>query len=296
MTAAPELSSTAAMVIDAAVLGTFEVSIDGHSIVPRANKPRQVLALLVLHAPRAVSVDALIDELWGGLPPRSALTTLQTYIMQVRRCIDEVAELTAARGGVARAAKDVLLTSYSGYRLAIEPEAVDVNVFRNSLAAGVQALEQGCPEQAAELLGRVLAGWHGHALAGVEHGRRLAAASVRIRDDALTALLARNDAQLMLGRHQMLVGELAMLADEHPLDERIHRQYMVAVYRSGQPHRALAAFATLRRTLIDELGMEPSVLTRSVHQQILASDPCLDQPRPIAVTAAMPAHSLDGAA
>lgn len=283
--------------IDASVLGTFEVTIDGHSIVPRANKPRQVLALLVLHAPRAVSVDALIDELWGGLPPRSALTTLQTYIMQVRRCIDDVAEAVGDSGGTAVSAKDVLLTSYAGYRLAIEPHQVDINVFRSSLTTGVHALEAGRPEQAADLLGRVLAGWHGDALTGVEHGRRLAAESVRIQDDALTALLARNDAQLMLRRHQMLVGELAMLADEHPLDERIHRQYMVACYRSGQPHRALGAFAALRRTLIDELGLEPSARTRTVHQQILASDPRMDEPTPVAVAAtAALAHVMEGAA
>lgn len=281
--------------IDASVLGTFEVTIDGQSIVPRANKPRQVLALLVLHAPRVVSVDSLIDELWGGLPPRSALTTLQTYIMQVRRCIDDVAEVAADRGGNARGAKDVLLTSYAGYRLAIEANRVDVNAFRGALAAGVHALETGDPELAADLLSRALADWHGDALAGVEHGRRLAAESVRIRDDALTALLARNDAQLMLRRHQMLVGELAMLADEHPLDERIRRQYMVACYRSGQPHRALDAFATLRRTLIDELGLEPSARTRAVHQQILSSDPRMDEPTPVAIAASLQ-QVMDGAA
>jgi DNA-binding SARP family transcriptional activator len=282
-------------VIDAHVLGTFEVRIDGQSIVPRANKPRQLLALLVLHAPHPVSVDSLIDELWGGLPPRSALTTLQTYVMQVRRCIDDVAEASVARGGTARCAKDVLLTSYAGYRLAIESNRVDVNGFRDVLAAGLHALEHGHPEQAVGLLDQVLANWHGDALSGVEHGRRLAAESLRMRDDALTALLARNDAQLMLRRHQMLVGELAMLADEYPLDERIHRQYMVACYRSGQPQRALNAFATLRRTLIDELGLEPSARTRGVHQQMLTSDPRMDEPTPVAVTAALP-RVLDGAA
>lgn len=262
--------------INAQVLGSFQVALDGRSVVPRANKPRQVLALLTLNAPRVVSVEVLMDELWGGFPPRSAMTTLQTYIMQIRRNIDGV----CAENGSPPAAKDVLLTSYAGYRLAVDAQHVDINTFRATVAAGLTALDGGRAEDACELLGEALARWHGSALDGVEHGRRLSVERTRIDDDALTALLARIDAQLILHRHHLVVGELAVLADKHPLDERIHGLYMTACYRSGQPHRAMEAFGALRRTLVDELGLEPSHQIRMLHQQMLSSDPWLDEGRP----------------
>ncbi|GLZ36161.1 hypothetical protein Lesp02_83480 [Lentzea sp. NBRC 105346] len=252
--------------MDIKVLGPLEAHDNGVSITPTASKPRQVLALLGLHAGHVVTVPALIEELWGMAPPRSALTTLQTYVLQVRRRIE-------AAG--ADAAKDVLVTRYGGYLLEIGTGRVDVVEYERLAAQGQRALEAGELERASRLLRSALQVWRGPVLADVRIGLRLGMEVTRLEESRLGVLEAQMDADLRLGRHQKLLGELALLTAQHPLHENFCAQHMLALYRSGRQSRALEAYRTLHDRIVEELGLAPSERLRRLHQAILTADPSL---------------------
>ncbi|PRY45179.1 AfsR/SARP family transcriptional regulator [Umezawaea tangerina] len=248
------------------VLGPLEASEKGASITPSAGKPRQLLALLGLRAGHVVTVPALIEELWGATPPRSALTTLQTYVLQIRRRIE------AAGTG---AAKDVLVTRYGGYLLDAGDGYVDVAHYERLAGQGQRALEEGDLEAASRLLRSALEVWRGPVLSDVPTGTRLAMEVTRLEESRLGALEAQIDADLRLGRHQALLGDLSMLTAQHPLHENFCAQHMLALYRSGRPSRALEAYRTLRDRLVDELGLGPSDRLRGLQRAILRADPNL---------------------
>ena len=253
------------------VLGPLEASLDGKSVVPSAGKPRQVLAMLALDAGHVVSVPLLIEELWGMRPPRSALTTLQTYVMQVRRHIE-----AALTDGDSRAAKDLLVTRSGGYLLDVEPAVLDVHNYERLLAGGARAAELAEYESASQQLQSALDIWRGRALVDVHTGPRLSVEAIRMEESRLGALEMRIDVGLRLGRHYLLLSELAMLTASYPMHENLCAQFMLALYRSGQQWRALEAFKRLRDTLMGELGVDPSARLQQLHRAILRSDPVLD--------------------
>jgi len=253
------------------VLGPLEARENGLSITPTAGKPRQLLALLAVQAGYVVTVPTLIEELWGMAPPRSALTTLQTYVLQVRRKID-AALCRDGRGG----AKEVLVTRYGGYMLNVAAENVDVRSYERLATAGQRAFDVNDLESASRLLGAALDVWRGPALIDVQIGVRLGMEVTRLQESRLGVLESRIDADLRLGRHQSLLSELSMLTAQYPMHENVCGQYMIALYRSGRQWRALEAYQALRGTLIEELGLEPSVRLRRLQRAILSSDPTLD--------------------
>lgn len=252
------------------VLGPLEARLENMSVVPTAGKPRQILALLALEAGHVVSVPTLIEELWGIRPPRSALTTLQTYVMQLRRLID------SACNGSGPRAKDLLVTRSGGYLLDVDPDSVDVRNYERLLNAGARAAEVGEYETAAAMLQSALGTWRGRVLVDVHVGPRLSVEAIRLEESRLGALELRIDVELRLGRHYMLLSELAMLTASYPMHEIMCAQFMVALCRSGQQWRALEAFKRLRDTLVCELGVEPSGRLQRLHRAILRSDPMLD--------------------
>jgi DNA-binding SARP family transcriptional activator len=254
------------------VLGPLEAQENGVSITPTASKPRQLLALLGLQAGHVVTVPMLIEELWGMAPPRSALTTLQTYVLQVRRRI----EAALARSGGGRA-KDVLVTRYGGYMLDVAPETVDVHAYERLASVGQRAFEIGDLESASRLLGSALDVWRGPVLVDVQIGMRLDMEVTRLQESKLGVLEARIDADIGLGRHKSLLSELSMLSAQHPMHENLCAQYMIALYRSGRQCRSLETYQVLRDTLIGELGLEPSARLRHLQQAMLRSDPSLDE-------------------
>ncbi|MGI5195701.1 AfsR/SARP family transcriptional regulator [Streptomyces sp. CA-288835] len=258
------------------VLGQFVAQLDRTSVVPSAAKPRQVLALLALHAGQVVTVSTLLDELWGDAPPRTAPATLQTYIRQLRRMLASALGPTAVRGP-----KDVLCTRYGGYALDVARPA-DATEFQKLCVAGQTALREGAAREASQLLHQALALWRGPALADVQIGRALEIEAVRLEETRLGALDARIEADMRLGRHAALLGELTALAAQHPLHETVHAQLMLALYRCGRPSHALGAFQRLRRSLIRELALEPSTRLQRLHQAILQADPTLESPAPTA--------------
>jgi DNA-binding SARP family transcriptional activator len=256
--------------VDIKVLGPLEAYQNGRTIAPSAAKPRQILALLALQVGQVVTVPALIEELWGMNPPRSALTTLQTYIMQLRRRIEAALSTTSAGG-----AKEVLVTRYGGYMLELTPEDVDVQRYERLAVAGTRALEQGDNEAGSRLLRAALEIWRGQVLVDVQIGLRLGIEVTRLEESRLAVLESRIEADLRIGRHNTLLSELAVLAARYPIHENLCAQYMIALYRSGRHWRALEIFKSLRQTLVDELGVEPSARLQHLQRAILNSDPSL---------------------
>lgn len=252
------------------VLGPLEASLNGRSIVPTASKPRQILTLLALEAGQVVPVPTLIEELWRFEPPRSALTTLQTYILHLRRQID-------AALGPDGSAKDVLATRHNGYQLNVRA-GVDVHEYERLTAAGTAAAERRDYEAASRLLRAALAVWRGPALVDVQAGLRLGIEVIRLEESRLSVLELCIDADLRLGRHYPLLAELAKLNASYPMHENLCAQFMLALYRSGRQWRALDVYRGLRDTLVDELGVEPSARLQQLQRAILRSDPGLTEP------------------
>ncbi|QES39689.1 hypothetical protein DEJ49_35880 [Streptomyces venezuelae] len=311
--------------MDIEVLGALGVRENGRSITPTAPKPRQVLALLALHADRMVPVSALTEELWGAAPPRSARTTLQTYVLQLRELIAAALERdtlpdatgtaatgTAATGagsapggtgagaGPVRSAKDVLVTMPGGYLLCSGGGASDVRTFERLAGAGYRAMDAGDCAGAARQLREALALWSGTAFADVQAGPQLQMEIKRLDESRLCALDRRIEADLRLGRHRELLAELTVLVNGYRTHESLHAQYMLALHRSGRRGEALDAYQRLRTTLVQELGLEPSARLRRLQRSILTAGHDLAAPTPAApaapvVPAAAPAPAPAGA-
>ncbi|MET9773481.1 AfsR/SARP family transcriptional regulator [Streptomyces sp. NPDC006367] len=266
------------------VLGSFEAELNGSSVLPTAGKPRQILALLVLHSEQVLPVSALMEEIWMAEPPRSALTTLQTYILQIRRCID------AALGpGSPVGAKDLLLTRHGGYLLRVDPGSVDLHEYERLRAQGRQAMEEGDDALAARSFRAALGLWRGPALSDVRCGPLLSVETMHMEESRLGLLEQCIDAELRLGRHAELLAELSTLTAHHPLHEGLHALSMVAYYRAGRPSSALDVYRRLRTNLIGELGIEPSPRLRRLHQAVLGGDPVLQGTSAVPVPQPAPA-------
>jgi DNA-binding SARP family transcriptional activator len=262
--------------VDIDVLGTLAVREKGVSITPTAPKPRQVLALLALHADQVVPVGTLTEELWGAAPPRSARPTLQTYILQLRELIttalqQDPGESGGGAGG--RSAKDVLLTVPGGYLLKSGEGVSDVREFDRLAGAGYRAMDADDPPRAARLLREALALWSGPALTDVHTGPHLSTQAKRLEESRLCALDQRIEADLRLGRHRELLAEMTVLVSRYPTHESLYGQYMLALYRSGRRGEALDAYQRLRATLVRTLGLEPSAALSKLQRSILRSGP-----------------------
>ena len=230
------------------VLGPLQVSDDARLIDIAGHKPRALLAILLLHGNRVVSADRLIDALWQETPPRTAAKALQVYVSQLRKLL-----------GPHR-----LETKPPGYVIAVADGELDLECFR--LLAG-----EGKTHEALSL-------WRGPPLADFAFERFAQDEIARLEEERLACLEARIDADLLAGRHAGLVGELEALNAEHPRRERLRRQLMIALYRSGQQAAALESFHAARAALVDELGIEPSRELRELHQAMLRQDDALEAP------------------
>ncbi|MGW0872748.1 AfsR/SARP family transcriptional regulator [Streptomyces sp. NPDC002740] len=259
------------------VLGALNAEINGKNIVPTAGKPRQILALLALRPGQVVPVPTLMEEIWDTDLPHSSLTTLQTYILQLRRMLTHALPTTTGDGTTgALTAKDILATRYGGYLLQIPPDTVDAHRYEQLTAQGHKAFDNGHDTDAARLLNQALGLWHEQALVDVPHGPVLRIETMRLYQSRLVTQERRIDAELRLGHHSELTAELTHLTARHPQHEGLHSQAMLALYRSGRQAAALDTYRRLRQRLIDELGVEPSPQLQRMHQAILTVDPRLD--------------------
>ena len=268
------------------ILGPFEAIAGGRPLPLGGRQQRAVLAMLACEVGHPVSVDRLVDGLWGDAPPAGAVTTVKTYVFHLR----EVLEPRRARGAPAT----VLETVPGGYRLAVDPPRVDVTRFEEQLGNGDAALARGETGRALEAYDEGLVLWRGEVLTDLSDCAFVAPVRARLDELRLSALQSRIQAELDLGRHLAVVPELGALIADHPLREGFRAQLILALYRSGRQSDALAAYRELRAVLDEELGIEPSPPLRELHNRVLAQDPALAwQPTPPSVPATT-ARPTDG--
>jgi predicted ATPase/DNA-binding SARP family transcriptional activator len=244
------------------LLGPLLVSRDGVPLPLGGPKLRTLLAILLLEPNKTVSADRLVDSLWGESPPETARNTLQVYVSQLRKLLSPGA----------------LETAPPGYRLVVDPDAVDLLRFERLAVRGRTALGAGDAATAAAELAEALALWRGPPLADLPWEQFAEGEVLRLDELRLATHEDRIEADLALGRHGALVAELERLVAENPLRERLRAQLMLALYRSGRQADALAVYQRTRRTLVDELGIEPSETLQKLERAILEHDPALDAP------------------
>ncbi|MFC4852911.1 AfsR/SARP family transcriptional regulator [Actinophytocola glycyrrhizae] len=249
------------------VLGALRLAHGNRSCVPTSPKGRQLLALLMVNANQMVPVHACVDELWQADPPRSAVSTLQTYVLQIRRLLRAV---PTVRG------QEVLTTHNMSYQLHVPAESFDRGMFESLVGRARAAIVQGDDRRAAELFDSALGLWRGSALADVPDGPTIAVHRIGLEETRFGVLEQRIEAYLRLGRHHELLAELGTLADTHPLHENVQAQFMVALYRSGRQAQAIEMFHRLRTLLFDQLGLDPVPRMRRLYEAILAADPMLE--------------------
>ncbi|HZR95915.1 MAG TPA: AfsR/SARP family transcriptional regulator [Gaiellaceae bacterium] len=254
------------------VLGPFQVGVDGRPVDMTGSKRDALLALLALRRGRHVPVDTLIDELWGADVPAAPRNAVQHHIARLRAALGQTS-IVGCRDGYA-----------------VVGATTDAIVFEGLLVRARAAGREGDPRTAADLADRALALWRGPALQGLPEIGWLRAEADRLEDLRIDALEERFEAALALGEHREIVSELQHAIDECPFRERLWRQLMLALYRSGRQADALEAYRTARRVHVDQLGLEPGPELRRIQDAILAHDPELAAaPAP----AVQPAEELD---
>lgn len=257
------------------LLGDFSVLVAGRDVTPSAPKLRQILAVLTLRFNEVVHREALVDEVWGDRPPRNAAAALHTYMYELRR------ELFAE---VPTSATRFLQTRQQGYLARIPAEEIDVTVFERLVAEGAAALA-GDAARAREHLANALSLYRGRALGNIRCGELLSGHVTRLEEGRLRALDMRIEADLQLGRHQEVIGELRAIVAGQPFHEGFHAKLMLALHRSGRRNEALDTYRVLRRRLVEELGIEPGQTVQRT-QLALVSNEAVREPgvRPQALT------------
>jgi DNA-binding SARP family transcriptional activator/tetratricopeptide (TPR) repeat protein len=248
------------------LLGPLWVSAAGDDEVKIARpKLRLLLVLLLTRANTLVSVDSLIDDMWGADPPESALSNLRTYVWSLRRLLALADPVTAP-----------ISTDPRGYMIGVPAECLDMLTFERLVAEGADARRQGDLGLVARRLEEAVGLWRGAAFQNVPLTTgTLVATAQRLEEQRLAAVEELFDARLALGRHTEVVAELQGWVVQCPLRERLWEQLMLALYRDGRQAEALAAYQRLRTHLVEEIGVEPSLPLRRLQSQILRSDPAL---------------------
>lgn len=249
------------------ILGPLEVLSSSGSVTPTAPKPRKVLAMLLVHADQVVPVSALVSELWEEEPPTSSLTTLQTYILNLRKMFSSATGLTSAE-----VARELLVTRSGGYMMKGASSLIDIREYYAATSTGWSELGSGDDRSGMRHLSRALSLWRGPALVDVPLGRVLESKRRELQESWLTTTEFLVGAKLRLGMYREVLAELTALTADHPLHEGLQAQYMRALYLSGRRAQALKVFHQLRRDLVNELGLEPEVQVQRVHQAILNSE------------------------
>ncbi len=261
------------------VLGPLRVERGGEQLDLRGPRSRLLLAILVVAADQPVSYSRLVDDLYGDDPPATARKSIQVHVSNLRRELGE----------------GVIVTNSDGYQLVTELVSIDASEFANEVdAAG--ALVETDPQVAGERLSAALARWAGMPFGDLAHEPAVRAEAVRLSEIRRRAAEMRIDADLRLGRHAQVIGELEVLTTDHPYSEGLRELQMLALYRSGRQAEALRVFARARALLADELGIEPGAGLRRLEQQILEQSQELDLD-PVSSPAAAPtglAHAIRG--
>ena len=248
--------------VDVRLLGPLEILDDtGVEVRIPGSRPRGLLAMLALEAPKYVSADRVIEAVWQNDIPREPEATLQVTVSRLRKLLDKHAIETAA----------------NGYRLSIPASSIDHERFTRLARRARQLLTLGQPGKASEAFRQSLAQWRGSALADLRRFDFAEEAARRLEEERLLVVEQLMEAELAVGNHELVVGELTGLVDAFPLRERLWEHLMIALYRGGRQSEALRAFGQMRRILGEELGVEPSKALVDLEERILLHDPGLHE-------------------
>lgn len=245
--------------LEIGVLGPVRATSGARELDLGGVKPRLVLALLVAHADSVVGAEQLVDALWGDDPVLTARKTLQVHVSNLRRSLG---------------AEAPIVTERSGYRLDPTGVTIDAVEFERDCRRAASLPD----DEASSVLSAALGRWRGLAYADLRHEEAIRPEAVRLDELRVGAIEQRIDADLRLGRHERLLSELEALTAEHPFRERLRCSQLLALYRSGRQAEALRAYERARRTLADELGLEPGPELRRLQQAILDQAPELALP------------------
>ena len=254
------------------LFGELEAVASGVPVPVRGAKQRALLAVLALQRGQPVSADRLIDVLWSDGQAANPANALQAQIGQLRRTLGPAA----------------ILTTEAGYALAAGPDEVDVVRFEQLVAKGQRLAADGELEPASAALGEALRLRRGEPLAEFTYAGFFDAERAHLDELTLVAIESRAGADLGLGRHGELAGELEPLCREHPLRERLYELLILALYRSGRQAEALRAYTEIRDRLDGELGIDPGPALRELQARILAQDPSLAPASPATAQAVVP--------
>ena len=246
------------------ILGPLEVAVNGNIVTLSSGKQRALLGVLLLHANKVVSTERLVDELWGARSPPTSGKLVQVYVSQLRRALD------------AAGATDVLRTRPPGYVAELQPDQLDASRFERLLVRARAEADAGNPKEAVATYDEALGLWRGAVLADVMLEAPTGGEAGLLEELRVAALSEQADCALALGRHAELVGRLESLTLEHPLHERFWAQLMLALYRSGRQSEALGAYHQARRTLAEEVGLDPGPELHRLEKAILAHEPSLE--------------------
>ncbi|MFI1212524.1 BTAD domain-containing putative transcriptional regulator [Streptomyces sp. NPDC020802] len=254
-------------------LGPVEAVVGGRPADLGAPKPRTLLALLVSQAGRPVTTDVIVEALWQGSPPASAMTSLQAYVAKLRKVLEP--------GRAPRTPAGILRTCARGYLLDAATADIDVHAFAAHTEAGRQARDRGDPHRALHAFDAGLALWRGQAYAEAGHVSCVVPEVARLEELRLSVVEMRCAALLALGAHEAAGAELSAFLTSHPLREYGCELLSLSLYRAGRQADALEVLRSIQRRLSEELGVDPSPRLRHLRQQILHQDPALDwQPPP----------------
>jgi DNA-binding SARP family transcriptional activator len=258
------------------LLGPLEAVVGGEPVRLAAEKPRALLALLLLNRNRVVPMERLVDELWGEEPPARATKALQVYISQLRKALGP----------------ERLVTRSPGYELRVDEGELDVARFESLVAAAREQLSAGNAKAAAKGLREALELWRGPALREFRAEPFAEIAAARLEDARLAAVEDRLQAELDSGEAARVVPELEELVAAEPLRERPRELLMLALYRAGRQADALDLYRRTRDLFVEELGIEPGPALRELEQAVLRQDTALRapprHPRPVSQPGAEP--------
>jgi DNA-binding SARP family transcriptional activator/basic membrane lipoprotein Med (substrate-binding protein (PBP1-ABC) superfamily) len=246
------------------VLGPLDVRLGGETLSLGGGKQRAVLAVLLLRAGEVVSVERLVDEVWGDDPPPSAAHTLESYISRLRQLFNGHGPLLVRRG--------------AGYAIELGDATLDARGFVDLQERASLATAMDDHAEVFELTAAALAMWRGPALADVALASSGRAEADRLEELRLHTYELRFDAELALGRHEHAIGELQALVAQNPYRERFVAQLMLALYRAGRHAEALEVYEQTRRRLDEDLGLQPSADLQQLSGQIVRQDPLLKRP------------------
>ena len=266
--------------LEFAILGPLQAIRDETPIALGGPRQRALLALLLIHPNQVVPADRLIDAVWGSDPPAGAAHGLHVHVSGLREALEPQRNPTTPA--------EVLLTRTPGYMVRIGAEDLDRFRFDRLVAEGRRALGEGDPDAAANRLGEALALWRGPALVDFAYEPFAQGEAARLEELRMSALEDRIEAELTLGRHGELIGDLGASARANPLRERLWAHWMLALYRSGRQSEALRAYQELRAHLAEELGITPSPELVALEDAIVLQKPELDWVPPTSRTTKAP--------